>query len=178
MRYADAMIALGRGDLGAAREAVAAGLAGAPLSWDARYAWPLLWTGMRVAADEAAGFRYRREPVAAQLTRGCADLAAAAEQLATPAPPSRGYRALVAAEQARRPGRPNRRPGWRPSPPGRTPRSPIRWPTRCCGWPRRTAGRVTGKRQRRRSSGRTRSPIGSAPHLSHGRPPRWPAGPG
>jgi ATP/maltotriose-dependent transcriptional regulator MalT len=104
MRYADAMIALGRGDLGAAREAVAAGLAGAPLSWDARYAWPLLWTGMRVAADEAAGFRYRREPVPAQLTRGCAELATAAEQLATPAPPSRGYRALVAAEQARAAG--------------------------------------------------------------------------
>jgi DNA-binding CsgD family transcriptional regulator len=101
MRYIDAMIALGRGDLPAAREAVAAGLAGAPLSWDARYAWPLLWTGMRVEADEATRYRDRREPVPGELTRRCADLAAAAEQLATPAPSSRGYRALVAAEQAR-----------------------------------------------------------------------------
>ncbi len=101
MRYTDALIALGRGDLPAAREAVAAGLAGAPLSWDARYAWPLLWTGMRVAAEEATRFRDRREPVPAELTRRCAGLAAAAEQLATPAPPWLGFRALVAAEQAR-----------------------------------------------------------------------------
>ena len=36
--YVDALIALGRGDLAAAREAVAAGLTGAPLSWDARSA--------------------------------------------------------------------------------------------------------------------------------------------
>jgi hypothetical protein len=62
MCYIDALIALGRGDLGAAREAVAAGLAGAPLSSDARYAWPLLWAGMRVAADEVTWFRDRREP--------------------------------------------------------------------------------------------------------------------
>ena len=101
MRYVDALIALGRGDLPAAREAVAAGLTGAPLSWDARYSWPLLWIGMRVAAEEATRFRDRREPVPADLTLGCADLAAAAEHLATPAPPWLGFRALVAAEQAR-----------------------------------------------------------------------------
>ena len=56
---------------------------------------------MRVAAEEAIRFRDRREPVPADLTRGCADLAAAAEHLATPAPPWLGFRALVAAEQAR-----------------------------------------------------------------------------
>jgi hypothetical protein len=39
MRYVDTLIALGCGDLPAAREAVAAGLTGAPLSWDARYSW-------------------------------------------------------------------------------------------------------------------------------------------
>ena len=104
MRYVDALIALGRGDLGAAREAVAAGLAGAPLSWEARYAWPLLWVGMRVAADEATRFRDRREPVPADLTRRCADLAAAAVQLAAPAAPWLAFRALVAAEQARAAG--------------------------------------------------------------------------
>ncbi len=69
------LIALGRGDLAAAREAVAAGLAGAPLSWYARYAWPLLWTGMRVAAEEATRYRDRREPVPADthpgLRRAC-----------------------------------------------------------------------------------------------------------
>jgi DNA-binding CsgD family transcriptional regulator len=102
--YVDALIALGRGDLPAAREAVAAGLAGVPMSWEARFAWPLLWTGLRVAADEAARFRDRREPVPASLTRWCADLAAAAEQFATPAPSSLGYRALVAAEHARAAG--------------------------------------------------------------------------
>ena len=78
-----------------------ASLAGAPLSWDARYSWPLLWIGMRVAAEEAIRFRDRREPVPADLTRACADLAAAAERLATPAPSWLGFRALVAAEQAR-----------------------------------------------------------------------------
>jgi DNA-binding CsgD family transcriptional regulator len=100
MRYTDALIALGRGDLGAAREAVATALTPVP-AWDARYAWPLLWVGMRVAADEATWFRDRREPVPAELTEWCADLAAIAEQLATPAPSSLGYRALVAAEQTR-----------------------------------------------------------------------------
>ena len=104
MRYVDALIALGRGDLPAAREAVAAGLTGAPLSWDARYSWPLLWIGMRAAAEEATWFRDRREQVPADLTRRCAELAAAAEHLATPAPPWLGFRALVAAEQARASG--------------------------------------------------------------------------
>ena len=56
---------------------------------------------MRVTADEATWFRDRREPVPAELTEWCADLAAIAEQLATPAPSSLGYRALVAAEQTR-----------------------------------------------------------------------------
>jgi ATP/maltotriose-dependent transcriptional regulator MalT len=112
MCYVDALIALGRGDLAAAREAVAAGLAGAPLSWDARYAWPLLWAGMRVAADEATRFRDRREPVPAELTRRCADLAADAEQLTTPAAPWLGFRALVAAEQARAAGAAGTQP-WR-----------------------------------------------------------------
>jgi ATP/maltotriose-dependent transcriptional regulator MalT len=101
MRYTDALIALGRGDLEAAWQAVTAGLTPVPPSWDARYAWPLLWIGMRVAADKATWSRDRHEPVAAELTRWCADLAAIGEQLATPAPSALGYRALVAAERAR-----------------------------------------------------------------------------
>jgi DNA-binding CsgD family transcriptional regulator len=99
MRYAEAMIALGRGDLPAARDAVAAGLAGGTPS--ARYAWPLLWLGMRVEADEATRSRDRREKVPAETTRRCAELARTAAQLPISAPPSRGYQALVAAEHAR-----------------------------------------------------------------------------
>ena len=112
MHYVEALIALGRGDLPAAREAVTAGLAGAPRSWEARYAWPLLWAGMRVAAEEATRCRDRREPVPAELTGWCAGLAAAAAQLATPAPPWLGFRALVAAEQTRAAGAAGTQP-WR-----------------------------------------------------------------
>jgi DNA-binding CsgD family transcriptional regulator len=102
MRYAEAMIALGRGDLPAARDAVAAGLAGGTPS--ARYAWPLLWLGMRVAADEATRSRDRREKVPVEIARRCAELARTAAQLPIPAPPARGYQALVAAEHTRAAG--------------------------------------------------------------------------
>jgi DNA-binding CsgD family transcriptional regulator/tetratricopeptide (TPR) repeat protein len=110
MHYVEALIALGRGDLPAAREAVTAGLTGAPRSWQPRYAWPLLWAGMRVAAEEATRCRDRREPVPAELAGWCVGLAAAAEQLATPAPPWLGFRALVVAEQARVDGAAGTRP--------------------------------------------------------------------
>jgi DNA-binding CsgD family transcriptional regulator/tetratricopeptide (TPR) repeat protein len=99
MRYAEAMIALGRGDLPATRAAVAAGLAGGTPS--ARYAWPLVWLGMRVEADEATRSRDRREKVPAETARRCAELARTAAQLPIPSPPSHGYQALVAAEHAR-----------------------------------------------------------------------------
>ncbi|MGH3403497.1 MAG: ATP-binding protein, partial [Streptosporangiaceae bacterium] len=46
-RYLEAMIALSRGDLGAARAAAAAGLEGGTADWKARYAWPVLWQAMR-----------------------------------------------------------------------------------------------------------------------------------
>jgi DNA-binding CsgD family transcriptional regulator/tetratricopeptide (TPR) repeat protein len=101
MHYVDALIALGRGDPAAARQAVTAGLTGEPRSWEARYAWPLLWIGLRAGADEATRFRDRRDPVPAELSGWCAGLAAAAEQLETPAVPWLGFRALVAAESAR-----------------------------------------------------------------------------
>jgi len=103
IRYIEAMIALGRGDLPAARDAIAAGLAGATLR-AARYAWPLLWLGMRVEADAAIRSRDRREEVPAQATQRCAELARTAAQLPAPAPPSRGYQALAAAEHARAAG--------------------------------------------------------------------------
>ena len=178
MRYVDTLIALGRGDLPAARGAVADGLAGAPLSWDARYSWPLLWIGMRVAAEEATRFRDRREPVPADLTRGCAELAAAAERLATPLRPGWASGRWSRPSRPGRAGRSERGNGWRPSAAGRTPGNPICWPMRCCGWPRRTARRVTGRRRRAPSSGRTRSPTSPGPHPSRWRPLPSPAGPG
>jgi len=102
IRYAEAMIALGRGDLPAARDAVAAGLAGGTPS--ARYAWPLIWLGMRVEADEATRRRDRREQVPEGTAQRCEELARTAAQLAIPAPSSPRYHALVAAEHARADG--------------------------------------------------------------------------
>ncbi len=104
MCYAEAVIALGRGDLVAARDAVATGLAGEPLFWSERDAGPLLWTGMRVAADAATRYRDRRAPVPANITRDCEELAAAAEHLETRAQAGPGYRTLVEAEHARASG--------------------------------------------------------------------------
>ena len=103
-RYTDALIELGRGNLPAARNAVTAGLTGPAMSWAARYAWPLLWLAMRIEADEATRSRDRREQVPVEARQRCARFAQVAAELATPAPPSHGYRALVAAEQARAAG--------------------------------------------------------------------------
>ena len=73
-------------------------------SWASRYAWPLVWLGLRVEADEATRFRDRREDVPARVTQRGRELAAIAAQLSTPAPTSLGYQALAAAERARADG--------------------------------------------------------------------------
>ena len=104
MRYADALIALGRGDLGAARQAVTAGLAATVPPEAARFAWPLLWLGARVEADEATRCRDRREQVPAEVANRGTTLAGVAARLAIPAVPAQGYRALLAAEQQRAAG--------------------------------------------------------------------------
>jgi DNA-binding CsgD family transcriptional regulator len=104
MRYADALIALGRSDLAAARDTVAAGLADGTGHWAGRYAWPLLWLGMRVEADEVTRARDRREEVPAGTAQRCAELGEIAARLPAQAPSSRGYQALTAAEQARAAG--------------------------------------------------------------------------
>jgi ATP/maltotriose-dependent transcriptional regulator MalT len=104
LHYADAMISLGRGDLPAARQAIADGLAGLPVSWAARYAWPLIWLGLRIEADEATRSRDRREDISATVAQRSAELAELAAQLPAPAPPSRGYKALAVAERARADG--------------------------------------------------------------------------
>jgi ATP/maltotriose-dependent transcriptional regulator MalT len=104
LHYTDAMISLGRGDRPAARQVVANSLAGSPASWTARFAWPLVWLGLRIEADEATRSRDRREAIPATVAQRSAELAGLAAQLPTPAPPSRGYQALAGAEQARADG--------------------------------------------------------------------------
>jgi DNA-binding CsgD family transcriptional regulator len=104
LHYTDAMISLGRGDLPAARQVAANGLTGSPVSGSARYAWPLLWLGMRIEANEAIRSRDRREDIPGTVAQRTAELAELAAQLAIPAPPSRGYQALVGAERARADG--------------------------------------------------------------------------
>ena len=104
LRYATGMIALGTGDLAAARQAVTEGLPGMTTPWGARYAWPLLWLGLLIEADDATRHRDRREPVPAELTERCALLAGLAAQVQSPAPPWDAYRELVAAERARADG--------------------------------------------------------------------------
>ncbi len=101
LRFAEGMIALARGDLAAARAAVAADLTAEAPSWASRYAWPLVWLGMRVEADEATRARDRREDIAGHVRERCDRLASIAAGLLTPAPLWCGYRVMVAAEQAR-----------------------------------------------------------------------------
>ena len=104
LRYSTGLIALGTGDLAAARQAVTEGLPDMTNSWGARYAWPLLWLGLRIEADDATRHRDRREPVPAELTERCALLAGLAAQVQTPAPSWEAYRELAAAERARADG--------------------------------------------------------------------------
>jgi tetratricopeptide (TPR) repeat protein len=63
IRYTTGMIALGTADIAAARQAVTDGLPEITSLWGARYAWPLLWLGMRIEADDATRHRDRREAV-------------------------------------------------------------------------------------------------------------------
>ena len=104
LRYATGMTALGTGDLAGARQAVTEGLPGMTTPWSARYAWPLLWLGLLIEADDATRYRDRREPVPAELSERCALLAGLAAQVQSPAPSWEAYRELVAAEHARADG--------------------------------------------------------------------------
>src|SRR5512142_2650106 len=61
--YADALAALGRGDLTAARRLTAGGLADYDSPVSGRYLWPLLWLAARTEADDATRARDRREEV-------------------------------------------------------------------------------------------------------------------
>ena len=104
LRYAVGMTALGTGDIAAAREAVTRGLPDVTSPWAARYAWPLLWLGMRTEADAATRHRDRREPIPAEISDRCTRLAALAAQVQAPAPAWEAYRELTGAEHARAEG--------------------------------------------------------------------------
>jgi DNA-binding CsgD family transcriptional regulator len=103
MLHAEAMIAHGRGDLGAARELLAASLAGV-VPMPARYAWPLLWLAMRVEADDAVRSRDRCEAGPAAGSQRRHGLAGLAGRLPVATPPAIGCQAALAAEQARAEG--------------------------------------------------------------------------
>jgi ATP/maltotriose-dependent transcriptional regulator MalT len=95
--YISAEAARQRGDLARARGLVAAKL-GVARDWTDRYAWPLLWLGLRIEAD-APGERV-------------AELVALSEQLPATTARAHGYRALVERERERALGH---EADWRPA---------------------------------------------------------------
>jgi DNA-binding CsgD family transcriptional regulator/tetratricopeptide (TPR) repeat protein len=99
-RYISALVALGRGDVAAARSAVAPGLASDHLLWAGR-GWPVAWLAMRAEADEAVMFRASREVVPERIPERCDEIRRATAALETPAPRYRAYQALVVAEHSR-----------------------------------------------------------------------------
>jgi DNA-binding CsgD family transcriptional regulator len=99
--YTDALAALGRGDLAAARRLAAGGLADYDSPVSGRYLWPLLWLAARTEADDATRARDRREEVLQSTAARYQELASLAAGLAVPNAASGGYQALVTAELAR-----------------------------------------------------------------------------
>jgi DNA-binding CsgD family transcriptional regulator len=88
------------GALVAAREIVADKLGAAHHRSD-RYAWPLLWLGLRIEGDLAAAARRRGEATPADVVERVAALAGLAAELPTTTARGGGFRALVAPERAR-----------------------------------------------------------------------------
>jgi DNA-binding NarL/FixJ family response regulator len=105
--YADALVALGRGDLDTARRLTADGLADYGGAMSGRYVWPVLWLASRTEADGATRARDRREEVQDGTAARYQELASLAADLTAPNAASRGYRALVTAELARAAGENN-----------------------------------------------------------------------
>ena len=102
--YADALVALGRGDLDAARRLTADGLADYGGAMSGRYVWPVLWLASRTEADGATRARDRREEVPDGAAARYQELASLAADLTAPNAASRGYRSLVTAELVRATG--------------------------------------------------------------------------
>ncbi len=90
-----------------ARELIRAGLQRPPTVLDVRYVWPLTWLGARVEADIAAAGQH--DPAGEERAEALLALAAA---LPATTPPMRAYRAMAAAEAARR-VRQGEREAWR-----------------------------------------------------------------
>jgi DNA-binding CsgD family transcriptional regulator/tetratricopeptide (TPR) repeat protein len=99
-------------DLDAARATVRRALSDHDASRVGRVAWPLVWRGVRAEADRAAIARDRRDAEDPETQAWAEELARIAEGLPTPSAVSRGYAALVAAEQERLAGEPAR-DAWR-----------------------------------------------------------------
>ncbi len=185
LQYAEALAALGRGDLGAARRLAADGLEEYRGAMSGRYVWPVLWLAARAEADEATLARDRREEVPAGAAARRRELMSLAAELAVPNAASRGYRALVTAELARAAGRSQddarslmgawsaAAQAWQAA--GRALSAGLR--PAAAGRGRRGGGRPPGRRPRA-SARPTRWPAGSARCPSRTRPPRWPGGPG
>jgi DNA-binding CsgD family transcriptional regulator len=104
LMYADALVALGRGDLDGARRITAAGLVDYAGAMSGRYVWPVLWLAARTEAEGATRARDRREGVPDGTAARYQELALLAAGLPAPSAASRGYRALVTAELMRATG--------------------------------------------------------------------------
>ncbi len=103
--YAEALTALGRGDLDTARRLTTAGLEDAYSgAMSGRYGWPVLGLAARTEAEDATRARDRREAVKEGTAARLRELAALAAGLAVPNAASRGYQFLVTAELARAEG--------------------------------------------------------------------------
>ena len=100
LAWTEAEMARAEGDLDAARGIVATGLE-RTLTLSGRYAWPLVWTGMRVEADRATRARDLRRPVPEDIAARAGELERTAGDLPVRTPAARAYQALVAAERAR-----------------------------------------------------------------------------
>ena len=100
LAYIEAAAARERGEPEAGRAVVATALAagGGPAD---RYAWPLVWLGLRIDADAAAAARERGEPAPEDLRGRAAGLAELAAGLPAVTARATGFRALVAPEAAR-----------------------------------------------------------------------------
>ncbi|WP_164704359.1 helix-turn-helix transcriptional regulator [Blastococcus litoris] len=105
LAYVGAESARARGDLATARAVVADALTGGSTLLG-RYAWPLVWLGMRTEADAATRARDLRVPVPDEVRAGAAALSAIAEGLPTGTSSVAVYRELVRAELARLDGGP------------------------------------------------------------------------
>jgi DNA-binding CsgD family transcriptional regulator len=97
----EAELARSAGELDASHDVVRRALAAAEGSEVDRYAWPLVWLGMRVEAERGIAARDRRQAVSAELERSAEALSARALRMPVRTPSNREHLALILAEHAR-----------------------------------------------------------------------------